>query len=140
MSSPSLNALKEMPPHTSNNPYTVFCVEKSETNPEHKCTNIPNQIAEHDNFIAAEVTLKRDIFNPSGTEIRKMLDENLLKTFLVSTGFLNVCKQIEEEAGGGLHTVVSLSLSSLGLDYVLIILYSDQNNANIGAIDHVRAA
>ena len=61
-----------------------------------------DQIGDHDNFIAAEVTMKRDIFNPSGTEIRKMLDENLLKTFLVSPAFLNVCKHVEEEAGGAM--------------------------------------
>ena len=50
-------------------------------------------------FVAAEPEIKRDIFNPSGTEIRKMLDENLIKTFLVSTIFLDTCKRLHEEAG-----------------------------------------
>lgn len=68
------------------------------------------QIGDHGEFIAADAEKRRDIFNPSGTEIRKMLDENLLKTFLASTSFFNTCKRLDEEHGA---QSVNVSLRSL---------------------------
>lgn len=52
-------------------------------------------------FQVAGIEQKRDIFNPSEAEIRKMLDENLLKSFLTSKVFLNACKRVQEEENAG---------------------------------------
>lgn len=68
------------------------------------------QIGDHGDFVAADAEKRRDIFNPSGTEIRKMLDENLLKTFLGSTSFFNTCKRLDEEHGA---QTVKVSLKTL---------------------------
>lgn len=62
------------------------------------------QIGDIERFMAAEVDTRRDIFNASGTEIRKMLDENLLKTFLANQTFLDTCKTLEEKSGKSLST------------------------------------
>lgn len=57
------------------------------------------QIWEKTAFLRATTEEQKGIFEPANVEIRKMLDENLLKTFLVSQVFLNACKRLAEEEG-----------------------------------------
>lgn len=59
------------------------------------------QIGEKDAFVAAENEVRRDIFIPSGVEIRKMLDENLIKSFMGTPHFLNACQKVEEQEEAG---------------------------------------
>lgn len=67
----------------------------------------------------AGIEQKRDIFNPPEVEIRKMLDENLLKSFLISKVFLNACKRVQEEENAGKN----LSLTTLCHGYATLCLY-----------------
>lgn len=59
------------------------------------------QVGEKDAFIAAENEVRRDIFIPSGVEIRKMLDENLIKSFMGTPHFLTACQKVEEQEEAG---------------------------------------
>lgn len=68
------------------------------------CLGAIVQIGEKGKFVEADPDVRRDIFNPSEAEIRKMLDENLLKTFISGTVFLHACKKIEEERAAGRKT------------------------------------
>ena len=60
------------------------------------------KLGEWSTFQAAGIEQKRDIFNPPEVEVRKMLDENLLKSFLISKVFLNACKRVQEEEDAGM--------------------------------------
>eukprot|EP00904_Undaria_pinnatifida_P007959 jgi/Undpi1/4293/HiC_scaffold_17.g07659.m1 len=68
-----------------------------EVNIEAAMRNKVLQLGEWSTFQAAGIEQKRDIFNPPEVEVRKMLDENLLKSFLISKVFLNACKRVQEE-------------------------------------------
>ncbi|CAM9985464.1 unnamed protein product, partial [Ectocarpus fasciculatus] len=67
-----------------------------ELNIENAMRNKVLEIGERMIFLEAGIEKQRDIFNPSKEEAHKILDDNLLQSFLTSRTFLDACLRWQE--------------------------------------------